>query len=645
MLSLLLLGVGYATLPASADLAQSPFLFLKDLRVGMEGIGKTTIRGDQVRSFQTRIIGVIDNPGELSDYILVRSSGDLIREAGGYAAGMSGSPIYINDRLVGAFFAAFLYDESPNPIGLVRPIETMLRLIESIQGPPQAEDQSLNPSPDELRRLIQKVRLEDGKPKEVVFVSRPPSLEERRANPDTVYAVLSGTPLWVSGLSGRALEWLREGVDPRILEEHTAGFLDPAKAEAFLAELARGFEERYGPIYPFAAAAQAGDFPEGFEEGRPMAALLANGDVTLGGVCTTSYIDPQTDVLLACGHQLFLTGESNLFLAQARVLDTVNSAPFSFVLPEVDRYNVLGTVLQDRFQAIGAALDLRPRAIRLTAHLEDLTTGTNREFEVNIAEVGNFVPVLVFLTLLQAVDTTMNRIGPGTMKIEYTIRGSEMPRKLVRSDVFTSFSDIALLGPLQVAQVVLTLHQNEFQDPKLYRIDVDIETTRPIRLLQVRSLKTDKEVYQPGETIRYVVELVPYRGELIEASGSFQLPEDLKARRLTLHVFGGPRQKKDQGQTLEYEDLEGLIEALEGLTTNDQLTVELLGLPSEEGEESSFKDVQRLGDWVVTGEERVTVQIELPKPEEPKEPGQEPKEPEQKPEEPEEPECDQPFYC
>jgi hypothetical protein len=283
----------------------------------------------------------------------------------------------------------------------------------------------------------------------------------------------------------------------------------------------------------------------------------------------------------------------------------------------------------------------------LTAHLKDVTTGTIREFEVNLAEAGNFVPFLVFIALLQAVDTTMNRIGPGTMKIEYTIRGSEMPKKLVRSDVFTSFSDIALFGPLQVAQVVFTLHQNEFQDPKLYRIDVDIETTRPVRLLQVKSLKTDKEVYQPGETIRYVVELVPYRGELLRASGSFQLPEDLKARRLTLHVFGGPRrQQNNQGQTLEYEDLEGLIEALKGLTTNDQLTVELLGLPSgEEGEGSAFKDVQRLGDWVVTGEERITIQIELPKPEEPEEPEQKPEEPEQKPEEPEEPECDQPFYC
>jgi hypothetical protein len=225
-----------------------------------------------------------------------------------------------------------------------------------------------------------------------------------------------------------------------------------------------------------------------------------------------------------------------------------------------------------------------------------------------------------------------------------------MPVKLERSDVFTSFNDIALFGPLQVAQVVFLLNQNEFTDPQIERIDVDISTIQPIRLLQVQSIQTDKEVYQPGETVRYVVELKPYRGEQMKVTGSFQLPEELNARRLTLHVFGGPRRQRDsQTQTLEYTDLEQLIEALEKATTNDQLTVELLGLPREGGEDedSSFQDIQRLGDWVVTGEERTTIQIELPKPEEPEGPEeQKPEEqPEQKPEEIEEPECDQPFYC
>jgi len=651
---LLLLGI-YTVLPASASLSQSPFLSLKDLRVGMEGIGKVAIGGDQIRLFQTRIIGIVDNPGELNDYILIRSSGELIREAGGYAQGMSGTPVYINDRLIGAFFAVLgIFDQSPNPIGLVRPIETMLKLVEPIQKAVEAQSQSSPAAPkEELEEIFQKLRLEDGKPRNVEFVSRVPSLAERRAHPDTVYAVRMGTPLWVSGLRGRALQWLKVGVDPRTLEKFASSLLplEHSMSREFLEQLQTGFEERYQTtIYPLTTtAAQAGDFTEELEPGRPVAALLMNGDALFGGVCTTSYIDPQAKVLLTCGHEIYLTGESSMFLARARYLDVFNSAYLSFVVPQVDRDQVIGAVLQDRFQALGAALDYAPPAVRLNARLKDVTTGTERTVTVNVAKVSSFVPYLVLAALVQSVDDVLNRLGQGTMRIKYSIRGTEMPKRLERSDVFTSFSDIAFLGPLQVAQLVFLLTQNEFVDPGVERIDVEITTTDVIRLLQVKSIKTDKEIYQPGETVTYTVQLKSYRGEERKATGSFQLPKSIAARNLTLHVFGGPRrQQNNQGQSISYDDLSQLIEAIERSTTNDQLTVELLGLPQEESETEQvekegnpFQDIQKLGDWVLTGEGRATIQIKLPeteKPTEPEKPTQE-----KKPEEPKK--CSQLFYC
>ncbi len=644
VLGLLLLFVGLAVLPTSAQLSPSPFLFMKDLRVGMEGIGKTTIGGDEIRIFQTRIIGLIDNPGELNDYILVRSSGDLIREAGGYAQGMSGSPIYINDRLVGAFFAAFLYDESPNPIGLVRPIETVLQLVEPIRKAVGAQSQNSQESLQPIEHVLRRVRLENGPPKDVQFVSSPPSFAERRANPDTLYAVRTGAPLWASGLSGRALDWLKRGIASQALARFASGLLPGASfSQQFLDELQWGFEERYGvTIYPTSSAdTQVGEFSEEFEPGRPMAALLTTGDVLFGGVCTTTYIDPQTRVLLACGHPLFLTGDARLFLAKARVIDTVNSAPISFVLPQVDRTEVVGAVLQDRTQAIGAALSYQLPAVRLVAHLKDLSTGKDRDFSVTIAPASTFVPSLVFASLLEAVDTTMNRIGPGTMRIEYTIRGTELPKRLARSDVFTHFSDIALFGPLQIAQVVFFLTQNEFTDPGLERIDVEITTTDAIRLLQVKAIQTDKEVYQAGETVRYTVQLKPYRGSERLATGSFTLPKDLKVRSLTLYVFGGPRRQQNNQQPLpQVDSLDQLIQALERSTTNDQLTVELLGLPQETGEDEEskpFQDIQKLGDWVVTGEGRTTIKIQMPEKSKEEQKQEPPQEPEKK--------CPQLFYC
>ncbi|OGF52757.1 MAG: hypothetical protein A2Z21_08250 [Candidatus Fraserbacteria bacterium RBG_16_55_9] len=635
-LSLLLLLVAYAVLPASASFSQSPFLFMKDLRIGMEGIGKVAIGGDQVRIFQVRIIGIFDNPGELNDYILVRGSGDLIREAGGFAQGMSGSPIYINERLIGGFFAAFAYDDSPNPIGYVRPIETMLKLIEPIRRTVEAQShQPLIPR-GELERGL--TRLEDGKLR----------FEELRA-PDTVQALPTGTPLWVSGLTDRALSVLKSGLSPQVLEKYASSFLPLASPGFvdFFEGLQMGFEERFGTtIYPLAATtAQPGGFAEEVEPGRPVAALLSNGDVLFGGLCTTTYIDPETHVLLACGHEFYHTGASGMFLARGRYLDVSASSYLSFVIPEVDRSEIIGTVLEDRTQAIGAALDYTPPAVKLNVHLDDETTGTAQDLTVNLSKTSNFVPSLVFAILLQAVDSTLNRIGPGTMRIEYAIHGTEMPKRLQRSDIFTNFSDIAYYGPLQAAQIVFLLSQNEFLDPGVDRVDVDIAVNESIHLLQVKSIQTDKEVYQPGETVRYTVQLRPYRGEEKTATGVFKLPDDATVKNLTLHVFGGPRrQQNGQGQTIAYDDLGQLIDAVEGSTTNDQLTVELLGLPqgsSEEGDEerAPVQDVQKLGDWVLTGEGRVSIQIQLP--EQPKQ------EEEHKDEESKEPEkkCSQLFYC
>jgi hypothetical protein len=620
----LLVLVGFATLPATADVDTSQFLLMEDLRVGMEGYGKTTVGGGDIRIFQTRIIGIVDNPGQLNDFYLVRSSGDLIREIGGYAQGMSGSPIYIDGKQIGAFFAAYLFDESPNPIGLVRPIEVMLNLVDRIDASVNQTEEAANLEHIELplEEALDYVQIDHGGYEAVQFVSKPPSLAERQANPEVVYAMRTGTPLWVSGLSGRSLNWLKSGVDSRTLENFSSElFSIPTTAgRSFLDELQIGVEQRFGSeVFPLSTAtADTGFFADEFEMGGSMAALLSQGDVTFGGVCTTSYIDPTTNTLLACGHQMFLSGETSLFLARSTVMDVVNSAQISFVLAQVDTSDVYGTVLEDRVQAIGASMDHQVDATKLSARVHDLTTDTKREIEVDLAPSQSLTASLVFASLLQVVDEALNRIGSGTMKVDYTIRGDGMSKRVSRSDVFVSFNDVALGGPLQAAQFVFLIDQNEFVDPEIDRIDIDITTTEDVRWLQIKEIETDKEIYHPGDTVRYIIVMTSYRGEERRISGEFDIPEETTVRRLTLHSFGGPRRAQQQSgqQTVQFENLDELLDALEKITGNDQLTIELLGLPIDPDNESTAPaaEIENLGDWVVTGEDRVNIQIE-PRPE------------------------------
>ncbi|HTW63963.1 MAG TPA: SpoIVB peptidase S55 domain-containing protein [Bryobacteraceae bacterium] len=105
---------------AHAQLAIYP---LREVRAGQHGIGKTVFQGNKIEDFQVDILGVLQNVGPRQDIILAKLSGGPLTETG-VMQGMSGSPVYIDGRLVGAVALAFNF--SKEPIAGIRPIEEML---------------------------------------------------------------------------------------------------------------------------------------------------------------------------------------------------------------------------------------------------------------------------------------------------------------------------------------------------------------------------------------------------------------------------------------------------------------------------------------------------------------------------------------
>lgn len=107
--------------------ANVPLMPVKDLQPGMQGVGKTVISGDKIEDFNVEILGV--NGSEATGYsIFVRLYGDLIDRTGGVAQGMSGSPVYIDGRLVGAVAFGKAFND-PHYCFLT-PIGSMLKLLD-----------------------------------------------------------------------------------------------------------------------------------------------------------------------------------------------------------------------------------------------------------------------------------------------------------------------------------------------------------------------------------------------------------------------------------------------------------------------------------------------------------------------------------
>src|SRR5438128_2583691 len=97
---------------AAALNAQTAIFPLKDIRPGLHGTGRTVFSGDKVEDFQVEILGVLDNIGPKEALILARLSGGPLDHTG-VMQGMSGSPVYIDARLVGAVAMAFPFATAP----------------------------------------------------------------------------------------------------------------------------------------------------------------------------------------------------------------------------------------------------------------------------------------------------------------------------------------------------------------------------------------------------------------------------------------------------------------------------------------------------------------------------------------------------
>src|SRR5215510_11760044 len=129
---LLILLISAFSLTLSAQTPQ--FLTVDEVRPGMKGIGKTVFQGTKVEQFDVELLGVLKNFAPKQDMILARLSGGPLARTG-VIAGMSGSPVYIDGKLLGA--VAFSFPYATEPIAGIQPIQQMLDLLAQKNVPPR----------------------------------------------------------------------------------------------------------------------------------------------------------------------------------------------------------------------------------------------------------------------------------------------------------------------------------------------------------------------------------------------------------------------------------------------------------------------------------------------------------------------------
>jgi hypothetical protein len=531
---------------------EDQFLFLNEIEPGMRGVGKTVVAADVISEFSAEVLGVIDQPGDDSDFIVVRVSGEAIDASGGISQGMSGSPIYIDEKLIGALSRAAAWSKESSPIGLVTPIEGMLTIIDQMKEESQP--------PVKKKEMLSQVRL--------VECDFPPSTAKLKANPHTIFSYPVSSPLLVHGLSGRSIDVLMNGIDPEVAPSGLLSEFLPltiAPGPRGLSSLGLLFNQ------PTAIGGDGSGESSVLEPGGAIGVGLASGDVRIGALGTLTYMDSAD--LIGFGHRFLLNGRATFPLTRVHIYDTMKTYDASFKLGTLRE--PIGTILQDRTAGIGGSIGQLPEGIDFSVAVTDIDTESSDTLHIELVDEPRLMWELLLATGLEAIDEILDRIGQGTVEVDYQIDGEGMPRALNRRDIFLSTRDIALYPPWQLANIISLLQYNEFKDPQITRISTSMCVQQEIKAMRITHLELDKEIYSPGDTIQYRVQLQTYHGKRRVEEGQIEIPPGLTADYVTVRAYGGPRPLEEGEAPIEFEELADLMETIEELPSNDTLTVEL----------------------------------------------------------------------
>ena len=574
------------------------FMFVDELQPGMQGTCKTVVKGDEISTFNFEVVGLIERPRV--KWILVRVWGDAIMESGGISQGMSGSPCYIDSKLIGAISRVYVEDRfvdvtlvEERPHVLLTPIEYMLEVIDA---------------------CIQKAETElVGTETGTAGLSTFP--EGDTSDGLNGYAPLA-SPMMVGGLSARTFDWMASGIDSQLLNGDGAIFQLRGEQifESFVQALTMGVERRYGlKLYPMAGnPGGTSSDPTELEPGSPIGAALMLGDVRAGILGTVTYIEEPC--LVAFGHPFLNKGETDIPLTASSVLDTIRNVKWPFKLTFLG--DEIGNVVEDRYNGVGAIIGGQAKTIQFNFTVNDKDTGRSNTFNVRSVTLPDWHWYLLLFAGIEAINQTIGRIGQGTLIMDMTINGQGMAgpllnqrRLLQRHEIFVSDRDISFKAMLDPAWIDFILAWNEFTDPEISSIDLKMTVEKALKVKVVEGVEPEQQNIEAGSKLPYTVTLQAYRGLQETIKGDITIPDWASGSYICLEAF--PARNFFWKYTMagswvrpwwieQVTNLDELIKAIEDAPTNDLLIVTAYDCIYGRSAVYAY-DIKSLGDWYVDG--------------------------------------------
>lgn len=535
----------------SGALTAAPQMEVAEIRPGMVGVGRTVFEGTRVEPFKAHILGVLQNVvGPRRSLILAHLEGGPLASTG-VIAGMSGSPVYIDGRLIGAVSYA-LGSFSKEPIAGITPFGEMTDSAAFAAARPAA-------ARVHLAFPLTPERLADAFRRALAW--------NRPFAGHAGDAALVGAGA-VGGLgAGELAALLRPIATPLVM----SGF------EPELADLVGSAFREHGfvPMAGGAGGRQPGDMPyEGpLKPGDAVGVLLVSGDLQLGGTGTVTAVLGRH--VWAFGHPLYNLGPTEFPMTRAYVYAVLPSLFSSLKLSSTG--DTIGTVEQDRATTIAGTLGPGPRLVPITLTLKS-DRGPERTFHFGVVNDQLFTPLMTYASILNTLGSYERQFGAAT----FTVRGRATLAKheeITFDNLFSGESPSIGAASYIVAPITF-LMGNDYEKVELEGLDLTITSTEEPRTAVLERVWLDDPRPRAGRRVPLKVLLRTYRGEEVMRTLPIDIPPNVSGT-LSLLVTDGTRlsqiEQRESRTPQQLRSVPQMIRALNRAPRNDTLYVRLLG--------------------------------------------------------------------
>lgn len=499
------------------------------VKTGMHGVAYTVFQGTQPEPMGVEILGVLrDMAGPRADVILARLDGKQV-DYTGVVAGMSGSPVYIDGKLVGAI-AYRIGTFSKEPICGITPAASMLE-IGAMDKLPLADVSHGSTAPQPVATRTSGPGL-------------PASLGAAASYADLLQPI--DTPLVFSGFTPDTLRLFgKDFASAGIMPVMGAGSVSNDKQ------------------------------PEPLEPGSAVSAILVRGDMNIAGTCTVTYIDATH--LLACGHPLLQSGNIDMPMTKATVLATLPSPQNSFKI--VNSTEPVGAFVQDRRSGIMGRFDRQPQMIPVTLTFHGVSHP--KTFHYQVLNNAKLTPAAMMATVYNAIQGT-NEYGEDTT---YRLRGDISVLGYPELDVRNMYAPADGDTPtayeiaLSIGQCFSRIFENPYQTPDIKGVNLDFDLVPDRRTARLETARTDVIDARPGDEITIEALLRPYRGDSLVREIPLRIPTSTPRGTLRILVSDGDtldKMLRRSGPMSRHLDLGSTIAMLNKEHTNSEVYVSLL---------------------------------------------------------------------